>query len=114
MDRELAERLIWVQSLLDLPPEEAMGRIRTSPLSKETVVSAFYCFLRFRPEEGLIAAASGGGDTDSIASIAGNLFGAAYGTRWIPQRWLVSLEQKERIEGIAKELFHLCESCCPQ
>jgi ADP-ribosylglycohydrolase len=114
VDRELAERLIWVQSLLDLPPEEAMGLIRNSPLSKETVVSAFYCFLRFRPEEGLIAAASGGGDTDSIASIAGNLFGAAYGASWIPQRWLVELEQKERIEGIAKELFHLCESYCPQ
>ncbi len=114
VDRELAERLIWVQSLLDLPPEEAMGLIRNSPLSKETVVSAFYCFLRFRPAEGLIAAASGGGDTDSIASIAGNLFGAAYGASWIPQRWLVEIEQRERIEGIAKELFHLCESYCPQ
>jgi len=91
-----------------------MGLIRNSPLSKETVVSAFYCFLRFRPEEGLIAAASGGGDTDSIASIAGNLFGAAYGASWIPQRWLVEIEQRERIEGIAKELFHLCESYCPQ
>ena len=107
LDQDLARRLLWIRDLLPLPPKEALARIRNSPLARETVVSAFFCFLRFGPEEGLIAAASGGGDTDSIASIAGNLFGAAYGSGWIPERWLICLDQKERIEGIAGDLFHL-------
>lgn len=110
LDPDLAGRLLWARTLLDLPPKEALDRIRNSPLARETVVSAFYCFLRFEPEEGLVAAASGGGDTDSVASIAGNLFGAAYGAGWIPERWLVQLDQKERIEGIAEDLFILSES----
>ena len=110
LDQDLAGRLLWARSLLDLPPRDAQDRIRNSPLARETVVSAFYCFIRLDPEEGLVAAASGGGDTDSVASIAGNLFGAAYGAGWIPERWLVQLDQKERIEGIAQDLFNLSES----
>lgn len=110
LDPDLAGRLLWVRTLLDLPPKDAQDMIRNSPLARETVVSAFYCFLRFEPEEGLVAAASGGGDTDSVASIAGNLFGAAYGEGWIPERWLVPLDQKERIEGIAEDLFNLSDS----
>jgi len=107
LDPDLAQRLFWIRDLLSLPPEVALGRIRNSPLARETVVSAFFCFMRFEPEDGLVAAASGGGDTDSIASIAGNLFGAAYGSGWIPERWLLSLDQRERIEDIAQELFRL-------
>lgn len=113
VDPSFAERLLWAETLIDLPQKEALSRIGNSPLASETVVSAFYCFLRFGPEEGLIAAVSGGGDTDSIASIAGNLFGASQGSSWIPERWLVKLDQKERIEKTAKELYHLSESFCP-
>ncbi len=107
LDQDLGCRLLWIRDLLPLPPEVALRCIGNSPLARETVVSAFYCFVGLEPEEGLIAAASGGGDTDSIASIAGNLFGAAYGSGWIPERWLASLDQRARIERIADELFHL-------
>ena len=107
LDPDLARRLLWIRDLLPLPLEEALGRIGNSPLARETVVSAFFCFMRLDPEEGLVAAASGGGDTDSIASIAGNLFGAAYGSGWIPERWLLSLDSRERIEGVAGDLFRL-------
>lgn len=110
VDPDLGQRLLWIKDLLPLPPEGALGRIGNSPLARETVVSAFYCFIRLEPEQGLIAAASGGGDTDSVASIAGNLFGAVYGAGWIPERWLMRLDQRERIEGIAEDLFYLWES----
>jgi ADP-ribosylglycohydrolase len=112
VDVDLAERLLWVGTLLDLRPEEALGLIRNSPLASETVPAAFYCFLKFEPEEALIMAASSGGDTDTIASIAGSLFGAACGTSWIPERWLASLEQKERIESAARALSELSDSFC--
>lgn len=110
VDCDFANRLLGVEALLDLPPEEALRQVGNSPLACETVASAFYCFMRFEPEMGLIAAASSGGDTDSIASITGNLFGAAFGSSWIPGRWLIALEGKERIERIAGDLFDLYDS----
>jgi ADP-ribosylglycohydrolase len=69
--------------------------------------------MKFQPEEALIAAASGGGDTDSIASIAGSLLGASFGTAWIPERWLSCLEGRERIERAALDLSSLSSEICP-
>jgi ADP-ribosyl-[dinitrogen reductase] hydrolase len=112
VDVDFAERLQWLDTLKDLMPEDALGLIRNSPLASETVPAAFYCFLKFEPEEGLIMAASSGGDTDSIASIVGSLFGAARGASWIPERWLADLEDKERIEAAAAALFALSNSFC--
>ena len=86
--------------------------IRNSPLAAETVPAAFYCFLKFEPEEALVMAASSGGDTDSIASIAGSLFGAAKGSCWIPDSWLAALEGRERIESAARGLSELSASLC--
>ena len=112
LDAYFAERLLWVGTLLDLQPEDALGMIRNSPLASETVPAAFYCFMKFEPQEALIMAASGGGDTDSIASIAGSLFGASSGPSWIPQSWLAALEGRERIEDAASGLSELSASFC--
>ncbi|MCK9564574.1 MAG: ADP-ribosylglycohydrolase family protein [Methanothrix sp.] len=112
LDAEFAERLLWVGALLDLQPEDALGLIRNSPLAAESVPAAFYCFLKFEPEEALVMAASCGGDTDSIASIAGSLFGASYGPSWIPESWLAALEGKMRIEDAARGLFELSATFC--
>ena len=57
-------------------------------------------------------AASSGGDTDSIASITGSLFGAFFGPSWIPESWLTALEGKERIEDAARGLCQLSASFC--
>ena len=112
LDTDFAERLLWVGTLLDLQPEDALGLIRNSPLALETVPAAFYCFLQFEPQEALIMAASSGGDTDSIASIAGSLIGAALGPSWIPNSWLAALEDRERIENAALGLEKLSASFC--
>ena len=112
LDAYFAERLLWVGTLLNLKPEDALGVIRNSPLAAETVPAAFYCFLKFEPEEALIMAACSGGDTDTIASIAGSLFSAALGPSWIPESWLAVLEGKERIENAARGLFELSASFC--
>jgi ADP-ribosyl-[dinitrogen reductase] hydrolase len=112
IDNDFAEKLLSIESLLDLEPGEALKAIGTSPLASETVPTAFYCFLKLEPEEALITAACSGGDTDSIASIAGSLFGAAYGTAWLPARWLSVLEEKERIEARARGLFDLHTELC--
>lgn len=114
-DSEFADRLLWAGSLLGLglEPSEALKAIGNSPIVSETVPAAFYCYMKFQPEEALIAAASGGGDTDSIASIAGSLLGASFGTAWIPERWLLCLENRERIERAALDLSSLSSEICP-
>ncbi len=112
VDREFADRLAWIESILGLEPERALAAIGNSPEVSETVPAAFYCFLKLAPEEGLIAAASGGGDTDSIASIAGSLFGASQGASWIPKRWLACLEGRDRIEKVSEGLVNLSADLC--
>jgi ADP-ribosylglycohydrolase len=44
------------------------------------------------------------GDSDSTASIAGNILGAYYGERCLPADWLASLEAPEVIRGMASRL----------
>ncbi|MGA9097749.1 MAG: ADP-ribosylglycohydrolase family protein [Methanotrichaceae archaeon] len=112
VDKEFADRLAGLESLLSLDPSKALAAIGSSPEVSETVPAAFYCFLKFDPEEALIMAASSGGDTDSIASIAGSLFGALQGSSWIPERWLTCLENRNHIEKVAEELAHLSSVLC--
>jgi len=111
-DPKFARHLLMAKELLDLDPSEALKEIGTSPMVTETVPAAFYCYLKFEPEEALIAAASGGGDTDSIASIVGALMGAAHGTSWIPQRWLTCLEDRDRIKGAGLSLASMAFDIC--
>jgi ADP-ribosyl-[dinitrogen reductase] hydrolase len=112
LDVDFKDQLLRAALLQDLEREDALERIGNSPLAEETVPAAFYCFLKFEPEEALTAAASGGGDTDSIASIAGALCGARFGPDWIPKRWLAVLEGRERIENAVRGLCELCSMLC--
>jgi len=48
------------------------------------------------PENCLIKAVAMGGDTDTVAAIAGSVMGALHGTRWIPDRWYEELENGAR------------------
>ena len=113
IDREFGRRLLVVRELVDLDPREALAEIGTSPMVWETVPAAFYCHLKLEPEEALIAAASSGGDTDSIASIAGALAGASRGSGWIPERWFSCLEERGRIEEVATGLADVAARICP-
>lgn len=104
IDREFSYRLSMVMEFQDLVPQDALEEIGTSPMILETVPAAFYCYLNFEPVDALVNAATGGGDTDSIASMAGALVGASQGTGWLPENWLACLEEKERIERVAMDL----------
>lgn len=46
-----------------------------------------------------------GGDSDSTASLTGNLLGAMHGTACLPSHWLEELELRDVIERIAEDLF---------
>jgi ADP-ribosylglycohydrolase len=56
-------------------------------------------------EAGIAFAISLGGDTDTNAAVAGALLGTRSGPAGIPDRWLSSLKDRERIERAAAGLL---------
>jgi len=79
----------------------------------KSVPTAIYCFLR-QPrsyEDVVVYAISLGGDTDTIAAMAGAISGAYLGIEAIPPEWQAKLENKEYIESLAERLCQL--ATCP-
>lgn len=72
----------------------------------DTLEAAIWCILTtYSYKECVLKAVKLGGDTDTIAAIAGGLAGALYGLDSIPREWLDALKKREYIE-------EMCESAC--
>ncbi len=74
-----------------------------------SVPTAIYSFL-LQPKsyrDTVIYAISLGGDTDTIASMAGAIAGAYLGIEAIPQGWRAKLENRKYIEALAEKLWRL-------
>jgi poly(ADP-ribose) glycohydrolase ARH3 len=74
-----------------------------------SVPTAIYCFLR-QPQsykDTVIYAISLGGDTDTIAAMAGAISGAYVGIEAVPLEWRAKLENREYIEALAEKLWHI-------
>jgi len=74
-----------------------------------SVPTAIYCFLR-QPrsyKDTVIYAISLGGDTDTIAAMAGAISGAYLGIEAIPSEWRAKLENREYIEALAERLWQI-------
>lgn len=68
--------------------------------------AAIWCLLTTNSyEECVLKAVNLGGDTDTIAAIAGSLAGALYGLDAIPASWMDTLRKKEYIE-------EMCDKAC--
>jgi ADP-ribosylglycohydrolase len=61
------------------------------------------------PREAIIAAANHDGDTDSTASIAGNIVGAWHGPSAIPKEWTEQVELRDVIETLAQDFTAVLE-----
>lgn len=72
-----------------------------------SVVTALYCFLQSDGfEETVLRAIRIGGDTDTIAAMAGALAGARFGIGAVPPVWR-GVEGYERMVRLADRIFHL-------
>lgn len=70
-----------------------------------SVVTALYCFMLSTSfEDAIVRALRMGGDTDTIAAMAGALAGARYGFEQIPPAWR-EVEGHERLVDLADALF---------
>jgi ADP-ribosylglycohydrolase len=99
---ELAEEL----SKFNMSHSHAIARIGQGWIAEEALAISIYCALVSRDfREGIILAVNHDGDSDSTGAITGNLLGAIYGAKAIPQEWLDSLELREVITEIAEDLY---------
>jgi len=77
-----------------------------------SVPTAVYCFLR-QPKsykDTVTYAISLGGDTDTIAAMAGAISGAHLGIEAIPEEWKAKLENRDYIEALAEKLWQFATS----
>jgi ADP-ribosylglycohydrolase len=105
----LVERLREVPQQLHLAPDDAFDYFFNGAFVIESLPCALWCFLRFSedPEEMLITAASGGRDSDTVASMAGAYAGAYHGEHAWPRRWLDELEYRDELRQLAENLTNL-------
>lgn len=91
-------------------PARMAETLGTGLEAKEAVPMAIYCFLHARDsfEQVIQQAVFLGGDTDTIASMAGSLSGAYLGEKAIPGRWCARMVDEDitpgTLAGLARQL----------
>ncbi|MEE4382812.1 MAG: ADP-ribosylglycohydrolase family protein [Pseudomonadales bacterium] len=82
--------------------------IRGSGYVVESLEAAFWCFHRARSfEEAVLLAANLGDDADTTAAVVGQLAGAHFGQRGIPERWRLCIYGTDRFVDWSKRLIQL-------
>jgi ADP-ribosylglycohydrolase len=105
----LGDRLRELPDLLHHDIDDVVDHFWNGAYVIESFPVALWAFLAHwdDPEELLIATASTGHDSDTIAAMAGSLAGALHGTAWIPPRWLDQLEYRDELVRLADSLVAL-------
>ncbi|XP_077096024.1 ADP-ribosylhydrolase ARH3 [Siphateles boraxobius] len=126
-DFPYCSRLHRVKELMDrnsLSIEEVISELGNGIAALQSVPTAIFCVLHcLEPRDGLPEQFGGlertiayslalGGDTDTIACMAGAIAGAHYGIDSIPQSWQMSCEGVAEADDLAHRLYDLY--CLPQ
>lgn len=84
--------------------------IESSGYVVDSLEAALWCLLTTENyKDCVLKAVNLGGDTDTIAAIAGGLAGALYGIHSIPQSWLDVLKRKDYIENMCERAYNTWE-----
>ena len=104
-------KLEKISELLDKNSDQqfVIDELGNSVEAFNSVPIAIYSFLANMQnfEDAVTYAVCLGGDTDTIAAMAGAISGAYLGVEAIPERWLNCLENKEYIRKLAELIFSL-------
>jgi ADP-ribosylglycohydrolase len=90
----------------DEDPVGAISQLGEGWIAEESLAIALYCALKesdFR--KALIMSVNHDGDSDSTGSICGNIMGACYGFKAVPEDWAAQIELKELIIDTASRLY---------
>lgn len=109
-DRLYKGKVAQIRELLGEQDKEKVVAVLGNGIeASRSVPTAIYCFLR-QPQsykDTVIYAISLGGDTDTIAAMAGAISGAYLGIEAIPSEWRAKLENREYVETLAENLATL-------
>ena len=90
---------LFAPDFATLPEDE----IKSSGYVVDTLEAALWCLLTTDSyRECVLKAVNLGGDTDTVAAVAGGLAGAMYGYEGIPQAWRDTLIKREWIEEMCE------------
>jgi ADP-ribosylglycohydrolase len=86
------------------------SKIKSSGYVVDTLEAALWCLLNTdNYKDCVLTAVNLGGDTDTVAAVAGGLAGMYYGVDSIPSEWLDKLAKRDYIEELCEEFFQsLC------
>lgn len=83
-----------------------VSEIKSSGYVVSSLEAAIWCLLTTETyNDCVLKAVNLGGDTDTIAAIAGGLAGALYGIDAIPRKWINKLKRKDYIESICEKAY---------
>jgi ADP-ribosylglycohydrolase len=92
----VVDRIRMLPAMLDQSPEAALSMLGTGPVAVEAVPAALWCAATATtPVQGLFNAVNAGGDTDTIAAMAGACLGARHGTA----AWPADLTQVDGLDA---------------
>jgi poly(ADP-ribose) glycohydrolase ARH3 len=97
----------WLESTADVSPRVVARELGNGIAAVQSCVSALYAALAFRAQpfnELLAFCLKLGGDVDTIAAMAGAIWGAGRGCAALPREYLEQLEQRQRIADLAVAL----------
>lgn len=93
---------LWQADFGNLPETE----IKSSGYVIDTLEAALWCLLNTKDYKMLVLKAVNlGGDTDTVASVAGGLACIYYGLEEIPEEWFSKLQNRKYLEEVAENFF---------
>ena len=113
-DSELADQIMELIIYSSMPTDRFFDTVGMSENARETLLSAFYCFMKYRDDfkEAVILAMNARGasrhrtgNRHGIAGVTGFLSGAYNGFVQIPHNWMNGLHEHESVFETATELY---------
>ena len=100
----MLDRAVELAQRGPVAPEELKDTLGQGWVGEEALAIGLYAVLATdNLRDALLLSVNHSGDSDSTGIVAGNIGGALYGTRAIPQEWLGTLELREVVETLAKD-----------
>jgi len=109
-DELLADKIQYSFDISSLEVDVAAEKLGTSMSVWDAVPMAFFCFFSSESyEECILKAVNAGGDTDSIAAMAGGMKGTEVGIEDIPEKWVKKVKDSDYLIELADRLYDLYE-----
>ena len=85
------------------------NQIKSSGYVVDTLEAVVWLFFKYDSyKEVVLGAVNLGGDTDTIAALAGGLAGTYWGIKKLPDMWIQNVLRKDEIKDMVEKLYKTC------